>query len=141
MNTTPAKNRTIYVTTYTLYLLFFASLVFSLRAVSSLSIAAILLSGIIAGRPGLSAAFQKNYRTYFMLACALLFLMELISLLYTKDINEGWNNIRIKTGLLITPLAVGLSRCIDASMLKRLLSNYCLLLAAAALFCLVTAFF
>ncbi len=141
MNTTPAKNRTIYLTTYALYLLFFASLVFSLRAVSSLSIAAILLSGIIVGRYGLSAFFQKNYRTYFILACTLFFLVQIVSLVYTTDVDEGWNNIRIKTGLLITPLAVYLSRYLDASMLKRLLSHYCLMLVAAALICLFIAFF
>jgi len=141
MNTTPAKSKTVYLTTYTLYLLFFASLIFSLRAVSSISIAAILLIGIIASRSVLSSVFQKNYRTYFLLASALFFLLQVTSLLYTEDVERGWSNIRIKTGLLITPLAVCLSRCIDAAMLKRLLSHYCLLLAAASMFCLVINFF
>ncbi len=139
MNTT-SINRTLYLTTYILYLLLFVSLVFSLRAVSSLSVAAILLTGIIANRIRASVPFQKNFRTWFLVSCTLLFLLQIVSMLYTKDVSEGWNNVRIKTGLVVTPLAVYLSLWRDTTLLKNLLFAYCLVLTAASLFCLGMAF-
>src|SRR5688572_13243430 len=139
MNTT-SINRTLYLTTYFLYLLLFVSLVFSLRAVSSLSVAAILLTGIIANRFSASVSYQKNFRAWFLVSCTLLFLLQIVSMLYTNDVNEGWNNVRIKAGLVVTPLAVYLSLWRDTPLLKKLLFVYCLVLTSASLFCLGMAF-
>lgn len=138
---TTSRNRTFYLTTYILYLFLFASLVFSLRALSSISIAAILLTGIIGNRLRISLSFPKNYRTLFLVGCTALFLLQVFSMLYTNDVHAGWNNVRIKTGLLITPLSVYLSRYLDRPLLRKLFFHYCLLLTAASVFCLVMAFF
>src|SRR4030095_7152012 len=140
MDTTFA-NKTFYLTTHILYLFLFASLIFSLRALSSMSIAAILLTGMIANQFASAGVHKINYKIYFLVGCTLLFLLQVISLLYTKDINEGWNSVRIKTGLVITPLAIYLSRCLDSTLLKKLLMQYCLMLTVASLFCLGVAFF
>ena len=136
MHFTSIHSKTLYITTHALYLVFFASLIFSFRALSSISIALILLAGIISTRLASAPAFRTNYRAFFLIGCALFFLVQLLSLLYTRDIDEGWNNIRIKTGLLVTPLAVYLSFSLDATLLRRLLFQFCLLLGLASLFCL-----
>jgi hypothetical protein len=54
---------------------------------------------------------------------------------------QGWNNIRIKTGLMITPLAVLVSFYLNADTRKKLFSHYCLILIAATLYCLYISFF
>jgi O-antigen ligase len=126
--------------THGLYLLFFTSLIFSLRAVTSISIAAILIMGITSNRSRLLSFFKYKYRGYFLSACVLLFLLQVISLLYTNDINKGLSNIRIKAGLFIIPLMICLSSYLQKSTLKKLLSQYCLLLLAGSFYCLFISF-
>src|SRR5688572_12995101 len=82
------------------YLLFFAGLIFSFRAVNSLSIGALLLAGIFANKETSFAIFQNKTRKIFLAACILLFLLQLIALLYTNDLKQGWSHVRIKTGLV-----------------------------------------
>ena len=141
MNITPAKNRSLHLTTHALYLLFFTSLIFSWRAISSMSISAILLTGIVASRFITSVSFQTKARTWFVIGCAALVLLQVVALIYTKDSKEGWNSVRIKTGLVITPLAVYLSHSVDATMQRKLFFQYCLLLTIASLYCLGIAFY
>ena len=125
---------------YALYLLFFISLVFSFRAISSISIGVILLTGIITNRSALSSLFQKNTRNLFLAGCALFFLLQVIAMLYTNNMPQGWINVRIKTGLLITPLAICCTGYITTETQKKLLSHYCLILFTAALYCLCISF-
>ena len=141
MNMAPVNNRRLYFITHALYLVFFASLVFSLRAISSISIAAILLTNILMGAITRSLPFQNKHRLYFVAGCTSLFLLQIIAMLHTNDISEGWNSARIKTGLLITPLAVYVSRFLNSDLQQKLFFQYCLLLSAASLFCLGIAIF
>ncbi|MBL7742138.1 MAG: O-antigen ligase family protein [Chitinophagaceae bacterium] len=60
----------------------------------------------------------------------------MIALIYTRNIHEGWNDIRIKSGLVIIPLAVYCSTCITKTLRDKLLSYYCLIVFAASLYCL-----
>ena len=137
MNTAYRKNGISSSFIHALYLIFFTSLIFSLRAVGSISIVAIFLAEILIDRSGLNSLFKKNIQTLFLAGCFLFFLLQPVSLLYTNDTHEDWNNIRIKTGILITPLAIGVSSYITATTRKKLLSHYCLVLAIAALSCVV----
>src|SRR5688572_5466302 len=123
-----------------LYLIFLTSLVFSFRAVSSISIIAIILVNIITNRSALSSFFHKNNRTIFLAGCALLFLLQILALLYTVNTQQGWTNVRIKTGLLVTPLAIFCSIYVDQDTRKKLFYHYCLVLAIAALYCLFISF-
>jgi O-antigen ligase len=123
------------------YLLFFISLICSFRAVSSISIGLILLIGILNNKSGVKILFHRNLKNSFLAACLLFYLLCIISLLYTHNIHEGWSNIRLKSGLLFTPLAVCCSHYINTDTRKKLFSQYCLLLAAASLYCLLTALF
>ena len=133
-------NRKVYLATHALFLLFLVSVIFSLRAISSISIAAILLTGIISRLFTKTRSFNSKYRVYFLAGCATLFLLQVIAIFYTKDTSEGWNSVRIKTGLMITPLAVYVSSWLDASMQRKLLYQYCVVLVIASLFCLGIAF-
>src|SRR5204863_4826360 len=115
---------------------FLASLVLSFRAVSSMSIVPIFVAEIVINRSALSSLFQKNIKNLFLAGCFLFFLIQVIALLYTHNMQGGWSNIRIKTGLLITPLAICISSFISPATRKKLLFHYCLVLAVVTFYCL-----
>jgi len=140
MNTVHRKKEVLSWLVHVLYLVFLASLVLSFRAVSSITIVVIFLAEIILDRPVLSFLFQKDIQNLFLAGCFLLFLLQIIALFYTHNTQEGWSNIRIKTGLLITPLAIRISTYVTATTRKKLLSQYCLVLAAATFYCLCISF-
>ena len=140
MNTTSLKQSKAGLITYLLYLLFLVSLIFSFRAVTSMTIAGIMITGIIIKVFTKPVAVQNRYRLYFVVGCSVLFLLSVVAILYTKDVHEGWNSARIKTGLLIVPLAVYLSPIPDANLLRKLLFHYCLLLTVASIYCIGYAF-
>lgn len=140
MNTYLKKNNIPASFTYFLYLVFLASLVLSLRAVSSITIVAIVLVAIIAGKPTSFSLAKKDARFIFLAGCILLFLLQIIALLYTDNRQQGWTHVRIKAGLVVTPLAILCSSFINQSKRNRLLSHYCLVLAAATLYCLLISF-
>lgn len=123
-----------------LYLIFFTSLICSFRAVSSISIGLILVTGIIKNKLELGFFFHSNVKNRFLAGCILFYLLYWASLLYTHNMHEGWSDIRLKSGLLFTPLAVCCSNYINADTRKKLLPLYCIILAVASLYCLGSAF-
>jgi O-antigen ligase len=79
---------------------------------------------------------HPQVRNLFIVGCVLYFFMQLASMLYTTDTGEGWRHIRIKTGLLIIPLAIACTDYLWEGPRKQLKVYYCLLLGIAALYCL-----
>ncbi|HEY6504016.1 MAG TPA: O-antigen ligase family protein [Chitinophagaceae bacterium] len=133
------RERALSLTIQVLYVVFLTSLVCTFRAVSSMSIGLILLTGIIKNKSGLRTFFHLNLKNSFLAGCFLLFLIHLIALLYTQNINEGWNDIRLSSGLLFIPLAVCFTNDITNEIKEKLLIYYCLIVSAASLYCLVRA--
>ncbi|MGZ8550666.1 MAG: O-antigen ligase family protein [Chitinophagaceae bacterium] len=140
MNTYLKKNKIPGSYTYILYLVFFTSLVFSLRAVTSVSIVAIILIAIMTNKPALPSFSRKNMRNIFLAGCTLLFLLQVLALLYTDNMQQGWTQVRVKAGLVVTPLAILCSTYINKGIRNRLLSHYSLVLAVAAFYCLFISF-
>ena len=115
MNTDHKKKEIAGLFLHVLYLIFMTSIVFSSRAVSSISIVAIFVTQLIINKPAIFPPFKSKFQLLFLSGCILLFLLQLVALLYTNDTQKGWSNIRIKTGLLITPLALFTSSLITAT--------------------------
>lgn len=103
-----------------LYLIFFTSLICSFRAITSITIGLILLTGLLTNRLSLSSLFQKKPDTLFIAGCIFFFFLEVISMIYTNNKQEGWDQLRIKSGLMITPLAFYCSGYIDGKTARRL---------------------
>ena len=139
MNTDHKKKEIAGLLLHVLYLIFMTSIVFSSRAISSISIVAIFIAQLIINKPAIFPPFKSKFQLLFLSGCILLFLLQLVALLYTNDTQKGWSNIRIKTGLLITPLALFTSSFITATTREKLLSHYCIVLAIASLYCLGSA--
>src|SRR2546423_11638638 len=100
------KNRNIFsVTLFLLYLALFTSLVFSFRAISSISIGLIVLTGITKNKMEQGRLFNRSIVNFLFMSCILFYLIQLAGLLYTQNMQLQWNNMRIKTGLIVLPVA------------------------------------
>jgi len=124
---------------FVLYLAFFASLIFAFRAVSSISVALLLVSGIIKNRVEHKSFFNQNVMNPLVFFCGLLFLLQFVSLLYTNDMAQGWKNIRLKSALVVIPLSVRCCDYINETTRRKLLKWYCLILFCACFYALYYA--
>ncbi len=126
--------RTLLATTlFVLYITFIASLFFSFRAVTSISIVLILIAGLIKNKIEQNHFFYSGLKNYFLFFCCLFFLAQLFSLVYTNNLHEGWRNIQLKSGLIIIPFTLGCCDYIDETVRCRILRWYTLILFTACL--------
>ena len=123
-----------------LYIIFFVSFICAFRAITSICTGAILITGIIQGKPAIQSLFTGNPRNQFAAGCILFFLFQITSLLYTHDTQQGWNDTRLKSGLVFLPLAILCTGYMTRKTIKKLLFYYCILLFAASLYLLCMAF-
>jgi O-antigen ligase len=137
----PINNRTLSLFYQALFLLFFTGLIFSFRAVSSISIAALLFTGVISDPRAFISIFRRKEISLFLLACLLVWLLQVFSLLYTHDQKEGMSSILMKSGILLTPIAILSTDYLSHETLKKLCWHYCLLLFLAIAICLSIAIF
>jgi len=133
------STRTINDLLFVLYLAFFVSLIFAFRAVSSITVALLLVTGIIKNRIEHTGFFNRNRVNPIVIFCGLLFLLQFISLLYTKDMDQGWKNIRLKSALLVIPLSLCCCDYINETRRRKLLKWYCLILSCACLYAMYHA--
>ena len=123
------------------YLLFFVSLVCAFNFISSISTGLILLTGLLKNRIEHKPVFHKNVNTLFLAACILFYLFQFSTLLYTHNMNEAWNDIRIKSGLLFVPMALCCTDYINSNTRKKLFPLFSIILTTACLYCLTITFF
>ena len=82
------NNRIINDLLFVLYLAFFVSLIFAFRAVSSISVALLLATGLVKNRIGHKSFFNRDQVNPMVIFCGLFFLLQFISLLYTSDMEQ-----------------------------------------------------
>ncbi|HEX7906046.1 MAG TPA: O-antigen ligase family protein [Chitinophagaceae bacterium] len=140
MNNVAHENKTLSLLLYIAYVIFSISLVFSFRAISSVSIGLILLTGLIKNKME-TGKFVIKRGNFFLTACILYFLLQCIGLLYQHDTNKDWNTIRLKTGLIIMPLAIYCSEFLTVKRVQQLFSFFSIILFAGSLYCLIVSFF
>src|SRR5574337_1597267 len=122
-----------------LYIIFFISIVFSFRAISSISLGLILLTGL--GRNWKNFAIKNNF-LIFLVACSVLFLLQCFSLLYTLNISEGMKLTQRTSDLIFVPSSAWVSQSFFRSeMSKKLMPCFAIILAIAGLYCLAVASF
>ena len=124
---------------FVLYLAFFVSLIFAFRAVSSISVALLLVTGLVKNRVGHKSFFNRDQVNPMVIFCGLFFLLQFISLLYTSDMEQGWKNIRLKSALVAIPLALCCCDYINETIRRKLLKWYCLILFCACLYAIYHA--
>jgi len=122
-----------------IYLIFFISLICAFRAVTSISIGLLFVTGILQTRPTLRSLFLRHPANEFTLLCILFFLLQLIALFYTHNMRMGWIDLQLKSGLVFSPLAVIWMREQKNDVKERLLWLYSFVLLIATLYLLYRA--
>ncbi|HEV8287271.1 MAG TPA: O-antigen ligase family protein [Chitinophagaceae bacterium] len=125
---------------FILYLIFLVSLVFAFRAVSSISIGLILITGLVKNKIEQKRVLNPQLKNLFFICCCLFFLLQIIALLYTTNLNREWKDIQMKSALVILPMALYCSNYINQASRKKILQWYCLVVFIACLFAAYTAF-
>ncbi|MBS1564225.1 MAG: O-antigen ligase family protein, partial [Bacteroidetes bacterium] len=83
--------------------------------------------------------FNKKANNIFLVACIVYYLLQVVALLYTHDMEAGLKHLQVKSALLVVPLALCLSSYPDEATRNRMMKSYVWILAAAMLFCLAVA--
>lgn len=127
---------------FSLYAIFFASLLFSFRAVCSISTGLILATGLVIHKKDNYLFFIKGLISPFFISCLLLFLLKCFSLSYTSNMSKGLQHIERLSGLVFIPMAVySSSSFLNKESRQNLMLCFTGLIFFAALYCLVIAFF
>jgi hypothetical protein len=140
MNQQPAASPLLHRLLFAAFIIFFTGLIFSFRAVSSMSTGVLIVLGILFNRQQEGKFINKRCKELFPAACLLYFLFLLLSESITNTTSEGWRQVVLKTGLVFTPLAVCCTAAFITISREKLLVAYSLLLTAACLYCLALAF-
>lgn len=137
----PAEKTTLLsVALFILYAAFFAGLIFSWRAVSSMATGLLFITGFIYNRQRAANIFSSRAERFFCVACSAYFILQLL-LYFTKDNSaRGWQELILKSGLVFLPLAVCFTRNFIYEKKHALQQLFCLLLMFAAAYCLAKAF-
>src|ERR1041384_4872050 len=82
-----------------LYLVFLVSLAFTFNFFSTVSIGLIFLIGIIKNKAEHKPFIDPAAKNFFVIACVLYYLFQVISLFYTHNYDETFVQLRIKSAL------------------------------------------
>lgn len=122
------------------YIALLASMVFSLRAVSSLSLALLILTAMADNKLNKGYYLPKTLLSPLLAGCILFYALQLIALPQTNNTDEAWRHIILKSGLIFIPVAVGASDFLHEKNRNRLLHVFIVLLLIGSLFCLLAAY-
>lgn len=126
---------------YFFYIVFFISLICSFRAITSISIALILLTGLLKNKIDTGSFFNSNIKNNFLIACSIFYVMQVILLLFSSNHTEIVKHIQLKSSLIFVPLAICCGSYLNENVYRKLMSWYCCIMAFAILLCLGIAFY
>jgi O-antigen ligase len=115
-------------------------MIFSFRAISSISVACLPIAGLIKNKVEQKRFFNPRLKNPLFILCCLFFLLQLISLLYANDMHEAWRNIWLKFALVIIPFSLWSCDFINSTTRQRILKWYCVAIFIACLFALYSAY-
>ena len=121
------------------YILFFISVVFFFRAISSISIGLILITGLVKNKTDTGSWLNSGLLNPFLATCVLFYLVQIIPILSGSNFTERINIIQFKSGLLFIPFAMCCSKYLNETNRHKLMKYYVWILAAALFYCLLLA--
>ena len=136
----PEKIKGQYLQTiiFWLFAIFLISIVFSLRAISSISIGLLLVAGAVEMKKQGRTFFSNSPLFFFLIACILLYLLKIISLTYTSNTNETFKHLQKTSALLVVPLAIyTCQNCITSFRFNKLMSYLAVALCFAGIYCVI----
>ena len=124
---------------YFLYILFLASVICSWNFVSSVVIGLIFITGITKNKLEKGVFFEKKMINFFSIGCLLMYILQITSLLYTENLNEGFKHIQLKSGLVLVPMAVYLGNFLNYAIFRKLMRTFIVVLFITTVYCLIMA--
>ena len=126
---------------YFSYVVFFVSLAGKFRAFSSISIAMIFLTGIIKNKndPGKPSGY--SLKNPFLISCSIFYLLQVIMLLNSGNIEASLEHLQIKSALIFIPLALSLNNYLNKNFYRKLMIAYVWILFITMSLCLLVAFY
>lgn len=122
------------------YLCFLASAICGFRAISSIALALILVSGLIKNKVDTGSWFNPALRNRFLLFCSLFFLLQLSWLPFAGNLYESWKHVQVKSALLFIPTAFYCCPFIDKNRFRSLMITYVISVFIILTWCLGVAF-
>jgi hypothetical protein len=119
--------------------LFYLSIFCSLRAISSMSMMALVAISLVGMRLTRGRWWAPEYLNLFSAGCGLFFLLQIAALLYTVNMKEGTRAIELKTVLIAGPVMSVYLLHIGKGNWQRLMTGYVFSLLAVTLYCFVYA--
>jgi O-antigen ligase len=133
------NNSPINVVMFILYVALLASLIFSFRAITSISLAALALMGPVKNKIEQKKLFNPNLINPLFLFCCLMFTLGIVAMLYTSNTIEGWKDVRGKSLLVVVPFVLCCTDYVTTITRQKILQWYCLILCAACIFAIYVA--
>ncbi|MFT3909401.1 MAG: O-antigen ligase family protein [Ferruginibacter sp.] len=126
---------------FLLYIIFFTSMVCSFRPITSISIALILLTGLIKNKIDSGSIFGPRLKNNLLITCCIYYVVQVVLIINSPNHDMMARHIELKASLVIVPLAVCAGNYFNDVLYQRLMKYYVWIIAAAMLFCLLTAFY
>ncbi len=126
---------------YLWYIALFISMICCFRAISSIAIALILITGLVKNKIENGSWLNKRLRVKFLIVCSLVFLLQLLSLFYNSGFNGSFADLQEKTALLFIPFALCCCNYLNKETRRKLMKPYVCIMAAAMFYCLLAALY
>lgn len=120
---------------------FFVSMVCSFRAISSIAIALIILTGLFKNKIDRGSWLGSRLKNRFLITCCLFYITGVTALLYTANFHNSLADLQTQTAIFFVPLAICSSNYISKDIRQKLMGYYIWTLAAVLLYCLLTALY
>ncbi len=124
---------------YFSYIVFFISLVCCFRAISSISIGMLLITGLLKNKVDTGSWLSMNLKNSFPAACCLYYLLDAAGLLLSTRFNETGAHLLMKTAMIFVPLALCCCNWLNNEVRRNLMAFYTWILAAMLFYCLLAA--
>src|SRR5687768_10564225 len=106
MDRSPTASRLLRISLHVFFALFFISLFFSFRAISSISTVLLIIAGLVYEKTQSGRYISTQVKNIFLAACGVLFFAYVAGAFNSTDSEEALDQLRIKLGLLFIPLSV-----------------------------------
>ncbi|MES1224257.1 MAG: O-antigen ligase family protein, partial [Bacteroidota bacterium] len=110
------------------------------RPITSISIALILLAGLVKNRMDTGSIFSHNLKNNLFITCCIYYLVQVVLIINSHNHDMMARHIELKAAIVFVPLAVCSGNYFNDAFYQLLMRYYVWIIAAAMLFCLLTAF-
>ncbi len=135
MNTSKKTDELLYLW----FILFFVSTICCFRAISSIAIGLILITGLLKNKIDSGFWFNINLKNSFLITCCLFFVLQAAGLLFTTSFRESTAHLQMKTAIVLVPLTLCCNNYIDSKVREKLMSWYIWILTVVLLYCQLVA--